>query len=206
MNKLFAMIFISVIGLSGCSEPQNQVSEKTENVENNISSTTSQESQPTQEEVNQNLEKLSLADFINNLKPKMADVVDEHPEAAGMLAYFLNLKDIKLSDINQLESTTKGKILKDSELERGKKICVRGTIVEITADRSGGFPAYGGVIVDDEIQPYTFIAVGDTGELESQSNAKFCGIAIGKINYSNSGGGTSTAPYIVGLFDLPANK
>ena len=195
-----------VVTLMGCSKP---IEQKVDNTNEPVKTSVPSEediSIPSQEEVNANLKKLSLVEFINNLKPRMKDTLNEHPESAGLLAYFLNLKNTKINDINQISSTTKGKILKDSELEKGKRLCIDSTIVEIAADRSGGFSAYQGVMVDDTMQPYVFMAVGDTGDLVSQSQAKFCGITVGKMSYSNAGGGTSTAPYIVGLFNLPANR
>lgn len=193
---------LTVLALTGCSkseEPQAEVVTPQQE-------TVSESAVPTEAEVNANLEKLTLSAFIEGLKPKMKDTVNEHPESASMLAYYMDLKDTKISDIKNIASTTKGKILKDSYLEQGKSICVNGAIVEIAADRSGGFPAYSGIMIDNSMQPYAFVAVGDTGELEAQSATKFCGIAVGKMSYSNSGGGSSTAPYVIGLFDLPANR
>lgn len=200
--KKSLMTILTILVLTGCSkseEPQVEVNTSPQE-------TVSENTAPTEAEVNENLEKLTLTTFIEGLKPKMRDTVNEHPESAGLLAYFMNLKDTKIADIQEILSTNKGKILKDSYLERGKSICINGSIVEISADRSGGFSAYTGIIIDHSMQPFAFIAIGDTGELVVQSNAKFCGITVGKMSYSNAGGGSSTAPYVVGLFDLPSNK
>lgn len=51
-----------------------------------------------------------------------------------------------------------------------------------------------------------FAAVASTGELVAQSSANFCGVTTGKYSYSNSGGGTTHAVFLVGMFDLPENK
>lgn len=209
MKKIVFTTLICMMGLVGCSKSEAPKTETTNNGTNE--QTTSkpveqQTSQPTEEEIKQKLRAVSLPEFIDQLKPQMEDTLNKHPESAGMLAYFMEIKGIKLSDINKLSATTRGKILKDSEAEKGKKLCVSGSIIQISADRSGGFPAYTGIISNSSFEPIMFIALGDTGELEAQSNARFCGVTVGKTSYSNTGGGESTAPYVVGMFDLPANK
>ena len=36
--------------------------------------------------------------------------------------------------------------------------------------------------------------------------ARFCGIATGRDTYANTGGGTTHAVRVVGMFDLPENR
>jgi hypothetical protein len=50
-----------------------------------------------------------------------------------------------------------------------------------------------------------FVAAGSTGQLVAQSRARFCGATTGKYSYSNSGGGTSHAVQMVGMFRVPEN-
>jgi|GEM_PF-6831181 len=195
MKKTYVFI-LSMLLLMGCSQNNTETDEADQAIA----------AQPTESEISNGLEKLSLTQFIENLKPDMQDTLDEHPTAAGALAYFIDFKGIKLNEINNLPSTTVGKVLKDSYLEKGKSICFKGTIVQISADRSGGFTAYQGIMSDNNLQPFAFIALGETGDLEARSNGTFCGVVISKMSYSNTSGGESTAPYAVGFFDLPINK
>jgi hypothetical protein len=42
--------------------------------------------------------------------------------------------------------------------------------------------------------------------LVADSNATFCGVIVGKVGFTNASGGTTNAPYLVGMFDLPENR
>jgi hypothetical protein len=53
---------------------------------------------------------------------------------------------------------------------------------------------------------YRFYAVGSTGSIVESSSARFCGVAIGKYDYTNSMGGAGHAVAAVGMFDLPENR
>lgn len=59
---------------------------------------------------------------------------------------------------------------------------------------------------DNEFNIYRATAVESSGELVEGSNATLCGIVIGKLGYDNAAGGTTRAPYLFGMFDLPENR
>ena len=148
----------------------------------------------------------TLSKAVNMIKPTMSDEFDAFPSSAGILASWMNEKNVKISDIRSLESSTRGKILKDSFSERGKRLCISATLVEIQVDRSAGFAAYHAGLVNNYTDVTRVLAIGPTGDLVADSNATFCGVIVGKVGFTNASGGTTNAPYLVGMFDLPENR
>ena len=148
----------------------------------------------------------TLSKAVNMIKPTMSDEFDAFPSSAGILASWMNEKNVKISDIRSLESSTRGKILKDSFSERGKRLCISATLVEIEVDRSAGFAAYHAGLVNNYTDVTRVLAIGSTGDLVADSNATFCGVIVGKVGFTNASGGTTNAPYLVGMFDLPENR
>lgn len=207
MNKIFLMM--GLVALVGCN--QQQAPENTSNEK--VAETTTSQEKPVVEEktdVEKGAERLlsqnTLSDAVEMIKPTMSDAFNEFPASAGIVAFWMENKHSKIGDIKALEPSKRGKILKDSLNERGKQLCVSGTIVEIQVDRSGGFPAYHVGIVSNYTDVTRVLAVGSTGELVANSNATFCGVVIGNVGFSNASGGTTNAPYLVGMFDLPENR
>ena len=148
----------------------------------------------------------TLSKAVNMIKPTMSDEFDAFPSSAGILASWMNEKNVKISDIRSLESSTRGKILKDSFSERGKRLCISATLVEIQVDRSAGFAAYHAGLVNNYTDVTRVLAIGSTGDLVADSNATFCGVIVGKVGFTNASGRTTNAPYLVGMFDLPENR
>ena len=148
----------------------------------------------------------TLSKAVNMIKPTMSDEFDAFPSSAGILASWMNEKNVKISDIRSLESSTRGKILKDSFSERGKRLCISATLVEIQVDRSAGFAPYHAGLVNNYTDVTRVLAIGSTGDLVADSNATFCGVIVGKVGFTNASGGTTNAPYLVGMFDLPENR
>jgi len=148
----------------------------------------------------------TLTDAINIIKPTMSDEFDAFPASAATLATWMNNKKIKIGDIKALESSTRGKVLKDSFSERGKRLCLNAALVEIQVDRSAGFAAYHAGLVNNYTDVTRVLAVGSSGDLVADSNANFCGVIVGKVGFTNASGGTTNAPYLVGMFDLPENR
>lgn len=148
----------------------------------------------------------TLSKAVNMIKPTMSDEFDAFPSSAGILASWMNEKNVKIGDIRSLESSTRGKILKDSFSERGKRLCISATLVEIQVDRSAGFAAYHAGLVNNYTDVTRVLAIGSTGDLVADSNATFCGVIVGKVGFTNASGGTTNAPYLVGMFDLPENR
>jgi hypothetical protein len=115
-------------------------------------------------------------------------------------------KDISWKDLNSLTKTSYAKCKKDIDSERGNVLCVSGSVLEMTVQRSGYGAVYVGGFNSSSFNIVRFIAVKSTGELVNGSESKLCGVVTGLQSYSNSGGGTTHAVHVVGLFDLPENK
>jgi len=204
MKKI--LLATTLLVLVGCSQPsENQV-----NNENMTQPAVAQSEVKEKSDSEKYAELLAsqntLSDAINIIKPNMSDEFDSFPASAADLATWMNNKHIKIEDIKSLESSTRGKVLKDSFSERGKRLCVNASLVEIQVDRSAGFAAYHAGLVNNYTDVTRVLAIGSTGDLVENSNAVFCGIIIGKIGFTNASGGTTNAPYLVGMFDLPENR
>ena len=102
--------------------------------------------------------------------------------------------------------TTPGLVFKNSEKEVGKKLCVSGTIVQISESASLNISE--GLLYSNTGQLFNFTNAGSSGNLDKDDNdhGRFCGIVVGTYTYSNSGGGTGHAVDVVGMWDLKENK
>jgi hypothetical protein len=209
MNKFFCMLSVAV-ALQGCSKPDDQPSkpDTTSAASNQLVKKTDMPTPPAPKPspVSELLEKQTLAEAVEYLKPKMTDTFNSFPEAAGYLAIWVNQHGFKWKDLANFEETRFGKVLKDPDAERGKRICMAGSIVEIAADKTAGFTVYHVGLADNNMRFMRVLAVGSTGELIAQSPFRFCGVVIGKVGFQNSIGGTTEAVYAVGVFDLPENR
>lgn len=167
--------------------------------------------EPTQPEENQEdiaafVKTLSLQQAIDLAKPNMADIQGlDVSKGTAMLAFWSTI-NLKWNELQDIPKGKYGLTMKDSESQRGKRLCVSGEIIEIERDKSVAQPIFSGGIYDEGGRIYRFIAVGSTGEIVANSNAVFCGIVTGQQHYPNSMGGMSHAVTLVGMFDLPENK
>jgi hypothetical protein len=150
-------------------------------------------------------EETTLPGALKVIGPHFDDATDDLDPGALKFALW-SASHLKWQDIQQLPETKHAKVLKDPDAERGKRNCYRGKIAQIQVDRSAGTPVYLGGLVTGGGTVLRFAAVGSTGELVEDSYANFCGVTTGKYSYSNAGGGTTHAVFLVGLFDLPENK
>jgi hypothetical protein len=96
--------------------------------------------------------------------------------------------------------TSPAKVFKDPDAEYGKAYCGSGYIVQI--EKTGHFHTALVMISPDVIR---LAAIGDTDGLVKGTTASFCGLVLGTYSYSNTGGGTTHAIDVVGMFRLPAN-
>jgi hypothetical protein len=140
------------------------------------------------------------------LRPHFRDTTDDTDEWAVALAHWSSAR-LTWTDLHRLPDVKFGAALKDPLLARGKRHCNSGSLVEIEIQRGAGVaPMYFGGLFSDSGQVVRFIAVHSTGELIQGSPARICGVVTGLHSYANSGGGTTRAVHIVGMFDLPENR
>jgi hypothetical protein len=155
------------------------------------------------------LEKLlatpSLADAIELVKPQMSDTDDDTSPGAIMLgvwaAAHLTFEDVAV----RKNETSFALVRKDSDANRGKRMCIRGTIIQIAKEKVGAGAVWTGLMLSGYSEITSYIAAGSTGNLVQQSRARLCGVVIGTYDYSNSAGGKGHAVSLVGMFDLPDN-
>jgi hypothetical protein len=146
-----------------------------------------------------------LNEAIGTFKRGMSDETDALSSGAKALAQWA-IAGLKWSELKALPQTSRARVMKDADTERGKGICLSGSIIEITADKGAGEKVYIGGLSDERGGIYRFVNVGSSGDIVEQSHARMCGVVIGRIDYSNSMGGMAHAVQLVGMFDLPENK
>lgn len=106
--------------------------------------------------------------------------------------------------------TTHEAVMRDADLERGKRLCVSGSVVQISGETIDGKRFYEAGIVTNSVKGTLdvtrVVAIGDVTDIFQGREAMFCGIVVGRETYPNTGGGTSHAVRLVGMFVTPANS
>lgn len=137
--------------------------------------------------------------------PVMGDTANKPSDGALLLTAWATLHPV--SDFFVAEDETSiARVLKDSDDERGKRLCSTGSIIEIASDRLDTGKFYVGILMARGMNLVRFFAVGSTGALVQGSDARVCGVITGKFDYSNSAGGVGHSVQLVGMFDLPDNR
>lgn len=146
----------------------------------------------------------TLDEAIEAIRPRMTDTMDSISPGTALLTMW-SRDNMKWSELVKLPKTKRALVMKDSGEQRGKGMCVSGRIIEIQADDTASKKIFHGGLWGDE-GIYRFTAVGSTGNIVERSFARFCGVVIGRFDYSNSMNGVAHSIQLVGMFDLPANK
>lgn len=147
----------------------------------------------------------SLEAALKVAKPAFDDTFDSTSDGAKLFATWA-VDNLRWSQLSNLEETKYALVMKDPDEERGKRLCGRGLLVEIQAERTAHGKVHHGGIALGYAKVLRFYAVGSTGKLVARKNARFCGVVVGKQSYRNSAGGTAHGLMLVGIFDLPANR
>ncbi|MCQ8116126.1 hypothetical protein [Methylomonas rosea] len=148
----------------------------------------------------------TLQQVIDLTKPEMEDIQGgDISKGTAMLALWAST-NLKWDELTDLPNTKHGLVMKDSAPQLGKRLCVKGQVIEIERDRTIDEPLYSGGMFDDAARIYRFLAVASTGEIVANTHVGFCGIVTGQQHYPNSAGGMAHAVQLVGMFDLPENK
>jgi len=151
------------------------------------------------------LEMRSYSDVVEKLKPLMEDGYNEVPTGTAMMGIWA-AKNMKWLDIAvALDETSYARVMKDSQEERGKRLCATGQIVQIEVERLKFGKVATGLLLTGRGNLFHFSAVGSSGDIVERSRARICGVVTGKYSYSNSGGGTGHTVQVVGMFDIVEN-
>ncbi len=138
----------------------------------------------------------SLAAAIAITKPEMTDSTAELDGGARLLASYAS-RHLRWADLDVPAETTIGRVEKDPEPERGKRLCATGELLRIERRDLDARKVYVGSLRTGEHDNLKFVAVGSTGDLVKRSTATLCGVVIGK---------SADAVSVVGMFDLPENR
>ncbi|MBJ8467640.1 hypothetical protein [Acinetobacter pittii] len=206
MNKDFEWLkwvglfsVISIIGAVLYFIPNKKVTSPT--IEQ--TSTTSKE-EPT---VVQETPTRSYSEVVFGLKSEVGDAVNQVPPVTLYVADLMAARNVKWGELNQISTTSYGKVMKDIQQEALKLLCSNGVVTEIYGFNSQqGNKFYEAGILDDSGKVYRLIAIGSSDNIEAESRVKFCGQVTGRLHFNNALGGTTTVPFLVGMFDIPANK
>ena len=149
----------------------------------------------------------SYYDVSQRFKSEVADASNEPPQVSLYIADLMTARNVKWGELNKIEKTSYGLVMKDVQQEGMKLLCVQGSIIEIYGFESRQRnKLYDVGIMDNSGKVFRTIAVGSTGNIVADSRGRFCGQVTGRINFNNAIGGSTTAPYLVGMFDLPENR
>jgi len=143
---------------------------------------------------------------IEIIKPTMADESQDLCDGTFLMAAWA-LKHPRFEEFSVTKpETTHQLVFKDSDAERGKRVCVGGSLIEIKKEKTPDGNLFVGELLAGDGSIWHFVAAGSTGALVAQSPARLCGVVIGKYDYAGSASNTVHATEIVGMFDLPENK
>lgn len=149
----------------------------------------------------------SYYDVSQRFKSEVSDASNEPPAISLYIADLMAARNVKWDELNKIEKTSYGLVMKDVQQEGMKLLCVQGSIIEIYGFESRQRNKFYDVgIMDNSGKVFRTIAIGSTGNIVAESHGKFCGQVTGRINFNNAIGGSTTAPYLVGMFDLPENR
>ncbi len=212
MYKNLSLI-ATLLFLSACSSDNT--------VENDLDSTSKNPSEVTTAKPATTAEAVLSENQIKNLKqeaPTLASAIalynnegaidsnnDNPPELLKNLLLWEGIVGMTWEGLNSIPETNYDRIKKDVIAEAGKRFCFEGTVHEIQVDRSIK-PPVTSALMYVPYRSYAYaIAVRSSGDILPNSVAKFCGIVVGNNNYETFAGRDS-APYLIGMFDLPENK
>jgi hypothetical protein len=153
--------------------------------------------------------RLPFREAVDFAKPKMHDIDCDLaadacvPSGGAILLAGWAVQRIQWSDVSGPGETSFAQIKREPRAERGKRLCLRGTIVRIGSMNVMGRAWEGLLGADDEAAH--FLAVGDSGDLKRGDHARICGVATGVMRTADAHGIMHLAD-IVGVFDLPANR
>jgi hypothetical protein len=146
----------------------------------------------------------TLVDAISIARPLMVDGTEQTSVGALLLASW-GITNMKWNDISvKANETSYAETMKDTDRQRGRKLCVTATLGSMQPARFGHGYVYTGVMRTESGELYQYAAVGSTDNL--RDTATLCGVVTGKFEYMSKSGVARQAVQIVGMFDVPENR
>jgi hypothetical protein len=151
------------------------------------------------------LAKSTMADALVVASPLMEDKFDESSPGTLLFAAWA-AQHLRWQDVDVPKNETSiAKVQKDVDAERMKRLCFTGRVVQIQVTRASYGAVYAGLLESYSGNLAHFYAVQSTGDLVADHQGRLCGVVTGRYDYKNSGGGSSHAIDMVGMFNLPEN-
>ena len=145
--------------------------------------------------------------FYNNKTP--VNSLPKDGDFSEFLSYLIIWDEVvgmTWDGLNSIPETSYEMIKKDIFSETGKRFCFTGTIHDIKVDRTINPPITNAFVYAAYRGYVNVIAVRSSGNILPSSEVDFCGVVTGDTaGYTTFAGGDS-APYLIGMFDLPENK
>lgn len=146
----------------------------------------------------------TLGEAISVARPLMADRAEQVSRGAVLLAIW-GMKKMKWADVAvQVNETSHAAAMKDSEQQRGKRLCITARLAMMQISHFGQGDVYHGILRTADGDLYQYEAVGSTEDLGDTGT--LCGVVTGTFEYTSASGVVHTAVQIVGMFDLPVNR
>jgi|SRR5690606_25681527 len=203
MSKIKFILFVLILALFGCNktpdvQPEKEVASPAPAPEPKLT--------PVQEAVINLAQTKSLEKAVGISTPFMEDTHNDY--SMGTILFATWASEFLMWDmLEKIPDNKRVEIMKDPQAFRGMKLCSRGSIVQIRADRSFGKVVYDGILSVGWGGYISFIATGSTAGInENTGGVNFCGIVSGARSYNNSGGGTTHSLAVVGMFDIQENN
>ena len=148
----------------------------------------------------------TLAAAIARARPLMVDGADG--SSAGTLVLLgWSSRHLRWDDVAvDPDETSYELVQKDPDGQRGKRLCVSGTIAAMNPVRTDAALFWNGVLNAPRGRRFAFLAVASAGALADGSPARLCGVVTGRSNVAGPGARAAKAVVLVGMFDLPENR
>lgn len=148
----------------------------------------------------------AIALYNNNMPVNSLPDEGDISELLSYLIIWDGVVGMTWDELNNIPETSYEMIRKDIFSETGKRFCFTGTIHEIKVDRTVNPPITNAFMYAAYRGYVNVIAVRSSGDILPSSQVDFCGVVTGDTaGYTTFAGGDS-APYLIGMFDLPENK
>jgi hypothetical protein len=149
----------------------------------------------------------TLADAMRFVSPSFGQTKNGEHSAAAIAITAWSIGHLRWTDVGvTTDETSFALARKNIDDARGKKLCVSGSIIEITESKLDQGRMSEGLIQSWAGNLFSFLGVGSSGAIVQGSTARFCGVVVDAFDYANSGGGTGHAIDVVGMFDIPENR
>lgn len=149
----------------------------------------------------------TLSEAMRFVAPRVGQTKNGEHSTAAIAITAWSIGHLRWADVGvTTDETTHALARKNIDDARGKKLCVSGSIIEITESKLEQGRMSEGLIQSWAGNLFSFLGVGSSGAIVQGSSARFCGVVVDAFDYANSGGGTGHAIDVVGMFDLPENR